>query len=708
MLSPLMEKLQVPSAPAGSENAGTEPMRTRVVHGSVAGSALVGLATLAVAQPLLDLFGRSPEYFVANALDDAAIWRWALTVALVPALVAFALDLVAHALHSRLGRVVHRSMVFAFGAVVAMALLRPRDWAVDADTFFVAAVAGIVLWRFEQRRAVVRQVLRYLAPLPVLLLALFVFASPTGSLLRGGDPAAADFGARPDDVPVVLVVLDELPLSSLLNEDLQLDPEKFPNVARLASVSTWYRNAAAVSADTTRAVPAVLASSTPDEALLPIAADHPTSIFTLGAATHVAHSREAVTALCPRRVCGDRADQQTAAGADIWGDTSIVFRHLVLPRAMRENLPRIDRAWGGFALEGDSDGDDAGLDEGVLAGGRWSPSGEAAAARDWAESLPDEDPVMGVLHLLLPHAPWQSVPSGRFTGAGPRLGDATGRWLPDDGVRRHGLQRHLLQMGATDRLLGEVFDALEASGRWDDAIIVLVADHGANFGEGHQRSPSVASVEEVLRVPLLIHAPGQTEAIVDDAAVTTLDVLPTIAGLLGVDVSAAGLAGRDLNLAERAPPLRTLPGTQLPMPEGLDGLRRLVDRNAAMLGSGSGWDAVVGVGPAAGRLGDPLASVVTGDFSGDAPVLELDQVEQSGDRDVPGVLSGRLVGAVSGDDVLVAIDGRIAGAGVVLDGEEGTFVAVADERLWPAGTARVDVLVRAGGENDGWIVAQRR
>ena len=60
------------------------------------------------------------------------------------------------------------------------------------------------------------------------------------------------------DTPVVLIVLDELPTSSLLNEEGKIDAEMFPNFAELAEGSVWFRNATTVVTVTELAIPAIL------------------------------------------------------------------------------------------------------------------------------------------------------------------------------------------------------------------------------------------------------------------------------------------------------------------------------------------------------------------------------------------------------------------------------------------------------------------
>ena len=66
--------------------------------------------------------------------------------------------------------------------------------------------------------------------------------------------------------PVVMLLLDEFPLTSLLDSKGQVDARLYPNFAKLAGQSTWYRNATAVSGLTQWAVPAMLSGRYPTKA----------------------------------------------------------------------------------------------------------------------------------------------------------------------------------------------------------------------------------------------------------------------------------------------------------------------------------------------------------------------------------------------------------------------------------------------------------
>ena len=93
----------------------------------------------------------------------------------------------------------------------------------------------------------------------------------------------------------------------------------------------------------------------------------------------------------------------------------------------------------------------------------------------------------------------------------------------------------MLQAQYADRLVGRLLDALRARGLFDDAVIVVTADHGASFATGEPRRPANrANVGAIAPVPFFVKLPGQREGRVDDRAVRTIDVLPTIAKAAGV------------------------------------------------------------------------------------------------------------------------------------------------------------------------------
>lgn len=91
---------------------------------------------------------------------------------------------------------------------------------------------------------------------------------------------------------------------------------------------------------------------------------------------------------------------------------------------------------------------------------------------------------------------------------------------------------------AGDRNLGIILDALDASGAWDDTIVVFTSDHGDMCGSHGLRSKGPFVYDEIMRVPLYVRVPGVTQpGTSTDALATHIDLATTIPMLAG--------AGRD-------------------------------------------------------------------------------------------------------------------------------------------------------------------
>jgi hypothetical protein len=160
---------------------------------------------------------------------------------------------------------------------------------------------------------------------------------------------------------------------------------------------------------------------------------------------------------------------------------------------------------------------------------------------DWIDALdlaPGGRPDLFAAHLLLPHNPWDTLADGtRYRASAPETGTFAAYWGGSGLAVGH--QRHVLQAQAADRLIGHLTDRLREAGIYDDALIVVTADHGHAFVAGEpERGVSEAQYEQILWAPLVVKAPGQTdgEGRIDDSNVMSIDVLPTIADLLGVDL----------------------------------------------------------------------------------------------------------------------------------------------------------------------------
>ena len=156
--------------------------------------------------------------------------------------------------------------------------------------------------------------------------------------------------------PIVVLLFDEFPVIDLQQADGGIDAKRFPNFARLASESTWFRNTSTVSASTTVAVPAILTGQKPKKGALPILRDHPNNLFTLLGHRYRMAVTESQTRLCPQRLCRRKDAGAGSRLSSLYSDVRVVYLHLIAPPALEQRLPVIDESWGDFG--GGSTGED--------------------------------------------------------------------------------------------------------------------------------------------------------------------------------------------------------------------------------------------------------------------------------------------------------------------------------------------------------------
>jgi arylsulfatase A-like enzyme len=97
----------------------------------------------------------------------------------------------------------------------------------------------------------------------------------------------------------------------------------------------------------------------------------------------------------------------------------------------------------------------------------------------------------------------------------------------------------------TDQILGDLFSALEKTGFLDNAVVIITADHGEEFGEHGGVLHGGKLYEELLHVPLIVFGTGVERGIVDPRLVSLVDVAPTILSVAGLPIPAK-MEGRDL------------------------------------------------------------------------------------------------------------------------------------------------------------------
>ena len=601
-----MSELPNSSAPCVAYPARVQKLLWRIVH-------LLVLATLAISQSLLSILGENPTFFTAHSSSPGQIVAFALLVALAPAFVLSVVMLAAHARSDRLGQHIFRGamavLTFLF-VIQVVDVIGGLAWLVTAIA--IAATFGLMTLYLRHDR--VRSVVSVLAVLPPFVVVYFLFFSAANSVVfpddveavtletllgtdleedLGGivdnqdqpDSAVSDEAEPPDTSadrddpdnaavspstagqaslverlnerfpPIYLLLFDELPWYSLLDETGRIDPVRYPNFARLAETAHVFNNATTNGSTTEVSVTAMLASSLESHSA-PVYSMYPDNLFTLLGGTYDVSSRDPLVDLCPDSVCNGSTPEQvldliaadntapaapgstvaasptisstTTAGlstsstapvpalrndetyssdkgslALLFEDAAIVFGHLVAPEGMDLGLPSIVAGWGNFGR---------GLTTTTTASTTTTQASPTTAApppldqsqptttlqiaevesvvgtdpvdperiaderipdspifadkrlfdfrRDVVAIHPRDLPRLHYMHTFFPHTPWKLRPDGSIY---PVIGipGYTTKWDDDEIKARFGQQRHLLQLGLTDHLLGNIWIALK-------------------------------------------------------------------------------------------------------------------------------------------------------------------------------------------------------------------------------------------------------
>jgi hypothetical protein len=478
---------------------------------------LAGLCAFAFSRSVLDSFGRSPETFVARGADAVTVVGFGLLVTLVPVAVVAALGATARLLGARVRWWVHLALLGVLGGLAVWRLGQDvTGYPGGATKLLIAGCLAVPLFVVLRTRVPSsRSFLRYAGAASVIFLVQFLFMSPASTLIGGGTPGldadvtrAVQAALGDDAPPVVFIVTDTFPTQALVDGTGNIDAELYPNLASLASTGTWYRNNTTVSGYTNEAVPALLSG------LYPKPSEHqefgvpyPNNLFTLLGGTYDLHVHEPMTRLCPEELC---PREQSGSGLGLLaGDAVDLWLGSAEAESAKLDIP-------GLFLNDRYDDLEAWID-----------------AQDFRRG---PRPDLFFYHAMLPHEPWSFLPDGSvYEATDPPAGIFSRGWSSNG--YDIGRQRLVLQAQATDRLLGRLFDRMRAAGTFDDAAIVVAGDHGQAFVPRQPwRAASEENYEQILWTPLIMKHPGQTAGEISDANVQTVDVLPTLADRIGIDL----------------------------------------------------------------------------------------------------------------------------------------------------------------------------
>jgi lipoteichoic acid synthase len=106
------------------------------------------------------------------------------------------------------------------------------------------------------------------------------------------------------------------------------------------------------------------------------------------------------------------------------------------------------------------------------------------------------------------------------------------------------VNRYLNSVRNQDFFLKNLFEQYKKLGLYEDTVFVILGDHGEGFGEHDRFQHNSVPYQEGLRIPMLVHDPRQfQDGATLSGPVNQLDILPTVADLLGYEIDGGDYSG---------------------------------------------------------------------------------------------------------------------------------------------------------------------
>ncbi len=309
--------------------------------------AIYTLWCFAVVQPILhNISGESVPLLISHGLNlvDILIFLFGLAI-LVPGTI-LALTFIALFMH----KFIYLSCVTFFMFLltnlfvliciksIGMASWGSVNWQIQLFASIAISIFFLIsYYRFPS----IKKFTSLLAISSLVFIFNFIFLSDLGYLF---DENKQESSLQKSYPPIIMVVLDAIPLASLLNENLEFDSTHFPNFTALAAKSNWYRFLQGTYTNTTKAIPVILTGNL-EVKEAPTHELYPNNILNHLGDYYRIYSEEQMTSLANANA---RAKQSKSSWNIFLNDVKIVYLHLFLPPQLALSLPQIDDNWSHF------------------------------------------------------------------------------------------------------------------------------------------------------------------------------------------------------------------------------------------------------------------------------------------------------------------------------------------------------------------------
>ena len=625
----------------------------------------LALSAISIAQPFYSVTGKTLNFFVAWRMSGVEFMLCILLIYLVPPVITWLLVSTGYRLHRHLGRILLSLVFWLYISLACLAATQQLTrsirvshgyevtFGIVALSLTVAALLAAALLAKPKAQGFVK----FFAVITIVFPAIVLLRAHEVGVIQFSEAPPAEKITTADRPNVILIIYDELPLTTILDADGLIDKRKFPNFYEFAQGATWLPNARSLSGHTETAVPPILAGRVREDGVPATYKSYPENIFHRLAPSYNVLDLQFATDMNPVKQPGAAADPRDEDHrlGKIARDVAIIFAHVAAPPQLAAGFPPVNTQHNRFG-------------EDILNSSRGVRHHEK-----FVTALAQvKQPFLAVYHNVYPHNVWNHYPSGRPYPVS-RWGDYISldreeTKLGNDSARiLHDYEAHLLQSMHADKLFGELLTQLKSNGQYDHSIIAFVADHGvALWPEERPRSPGEARRSDVFAIPLIVKLPGQTRAGISLDPAYTMDLYPTILEYLGVAIPER-LQGKSLIKSIRdAVAADTVKSTSYRDDPTLK-------RRVEWFGTGTSMADLYGLGKFRGYIGRSVNEFETASVPEALVHLYGTGFSRAGPQ-----LSARIDGQISGGprdgearDILVALGDRFCGAAQTTDLEVG-------------------------------------
>jgi hypothetical protein len=489
------------------------------------------LCTISISQPLFDIFSKNWDYFMGWQIENIGILIFTSIIFIIPSGVLILCRIFLSKLSSEFGR----GFEYAVESMLISAFLMQITKNLGLDSYEWISVLLIICALFISRTMMESKIIISNAKFISIAILIFPLTFFIGYYLAYNNEHRealnlSEFKVpRSSEIPIVIIIFDELPTVTLLNKQSEIDSGRYRNIFEFSQESVWYKNAVSTATNTKNAVPTILSGIVKPYGTLPTVDNYPINIFTT---LQNSHGINAVysehTDLCPEELWNRSSIPLKKKFLGIILDVGLIYSQITLPSPITQQLRPISmKSHDYFNV----------IKMGIHDDQRVNRHNEFLRL---INEYANNQPPLYFLHSILPHVPWYFKPDGKMYSTYadswimPGIDYIEDIWTDQEWTVIQAWRRHILQTMYVDMQLGEIITLLKKKQIYDKAMIIVTADHGASFWPSGGRRQVLQNPEsDIFGVPLLIKYPNSNMRGTDARESSIADILPTILDVVG-------------------------------------------------------------------------------------------------------------------------------------------------------------------------------